>query len=141
MRKTIAIILSVAALGLNGWAENIAPNLQSTVDELKDKLAKLEAKLAELDEAKTASASKPDPAVVLIPQDRVDLLSRFRVFLRRVASTATAPKNRRVISGWIARRLRSLRLSNPASQATVNSTSTSLYPPIMRTSCRPRATR
>ena len=72
MRKTIAIILSVAALGLNGWAENIAPDLQSTVDELKDKLAKLEAKLAELDEAKTASASKPDPAVVVIPQDRVD---------------------------------------------------------------------
>jgi len=72
MRKTIAIILSVAALGLNGWAENNAPDLQSTVDELKDKLAKLEAKLAELDEAKTASASKPDPAVVVIPQDRVD---------------------------------------------------------------------
>ena len=72
MRKTIAIILSVAALGLNGWAENIAPDLQSTVDELKDKLAKLEAKFAELDAAKTASASKPDPAVVVIPQDRVD---------------------------------------------------------------------
>ena len=72
MRKTIAIILSVAALGLNGWAENIAPDLQSTVDELKDKLAKLEAKLAEFDEAKTAPASKPDPAVVVIPQDRVD---------------------------------------------------------------------
>jgi len=72
MRKTIAIIISVAALGLNGWAENIAPDLQSTVDELKDKLAKLEAKLAEFDEAKTASASKPDPAVVVIPQDRLD---------------------------------------------------------------------